>query len=68
METIPARGPRGISVSTAVQGQGQGQGALFRGTYGQVVAALRSAGLSITPCADTGFGEGALSSRLNARA
>lgn len=56
MEAITPRVPRGVSVVTA--GPGHGQGSLFRGTYGQVVLALRSAGLVITPCADTGVRDG----------
>lgn len=52
MERTPSCRMRGLSTVSAEAGS------LFRGTYGQVVAALRSAGLSITPCADTGFGDG----------
>jgi hypothetical protein len=31
---------------------------LFRGTYGQVMSALKDAGLMITPCTEAGFEEG----------
>ncbi|EIN13872.1 hypothetical protein PUNSTDRAFT_129541 [Punctularia strigosozonata HHB-11173 SS5] len=33
------------------------RGSLYRGTYGQVCAAIQAAGLDMTPCSDTGFGE-----------
>lgn len=31
---------------------------LFRGTYGQVMSALKDAGLMTTPCAEAGFENG----------
>lgn len=34
-------------------------GALFRGTYGQVMTALQAAGLIVTPCKESGFDQGA---------
>jgi hypothetical protein len=48
-------------MGTAAKHQAKDRGALFRGTYGQVAAALKSAGLVITPCGETGFAEGTYS-------
>ncbi|KDQ63020.1 hypothetical protein JAAARDRAFT_53249 [Jaapia argillacea MUCL 33604] len=36
---------------------GEKKGSLFSGTYGQVCAALKAAGLAMTPCEATGFDE-----------
>ncbi|THH21202.1 hypothetical protein EW146_g291 [Bondarzewia mesenterica] len=40
---------------------GMGERALFRGTYGQVRAAFRAAGLVTMPCQESGFAQGAVS-------
>ncbi|PCH34189.1 hypothetical protein WOLCODRAFT_135558 [Wolfiporia cocos MD-104 SS10] len=47
---------RGSIQSTATVPEDNG-GALFRGTYGQVMAALHAAGLVTTPCKESGVDE-----------
>lgn len=42
-------------------------GALFRGTYGQVMTALQAAGLIVTPCKESGFDQGAHLEALGTR-
>jgi hypothetical protein len=53
-------GRRTVTAANPAASTRQKRGSLYRGTYGQVCAALRAAGLDMTPCSDVGFGEGRL--------